>query len=54
METFVVNLVSCTILKTLLSIILPEGKMKKFVSSVVGMVLFYCLIVPIVSLVDYL
>ena len=43
MEEFVINLVSCVVLRTLTSILMPDGKIKSFASSMIGLILFYCL-----------
>ncbi len=49
MRTFIINIVCCTIFEVLAGILLPEGRLRKFTLSVVGLYLFCSIAYPIIS-----
>ena len=54
LNLFIANIVGCAILEVMCGVILPEGKMRKFVLSIVGIYLFYAVVFPITSFVSVL
>ena len=46
---FVSNLVVCVVLEVLLGFLVPEGKMKNITLSMVGVCVFYVLVLPILN-----
>jgi len=44
------NIVGCSIMQVLSSILLPEGKIKKFVLSTISIILFYAIVSPLIGI----
>lgn len=46
---FVLNVVCCAIIETIAGILLPEGRMKSFTMSTLGLFLFFSIVYPFIS-----
>ena len=44
---FIISVVNCVILEVLASLLLPEGKIKKFALSIISVFLFYSIVYPL-------
>ncbi len=44
---FIVNVVCCAVLQIIASIMLPEGRMRAFTLSIIGLYLFFSIVSPL-------
>ena len=54
MQTFILNIVSCVVFKIIITLLMPEGQMKKFSLSAVSLMLFYSFVYPIIQFINTL
>lgn len=53
-NSFIVNIVYVVIMEVFIGVLLPDGKMKKFVISVMSVFLLYVIVIPICESLKYI
>ena len=49
MRDLITNIVGCSLIKVIISILIPEGKVKKFCVDIISIILMFVMIEPILS-----